>query len=108
MEVKAILFDTRSIQQYIFAGNKLKTNIGASYIVDRLFSDVLIDGVLNRLGYGIEKDAWKTSSALAIETDASVRCEVGYIGGGNALVLFQPEEDTAGVIREVTGEVLLR
>lgn len=36
MEVKAILFDTRSIQQYIFAGNKLKTNIGASYIVDRL------------------------------------------------------------------------
>ena len=45
MEVKAILFDTRSIQQYIFAGNKLKTNIGASYIVDRLFSDVLIDGV---------------------------------------------------------------
>ena len=108
MEVKAILFDTRSIQQYIFAGNKLKTNIGASYIVDRLFSDVLIDGVLNRLGYGIEKDAWKTSSALAIETDASVRCEVGYIGGGNALVLFQPEEDTAVVIREFTREVLLK
>ena len=35
MKYKAILFDTRSIQNYIFAGNRLKTNIGASYIVAR-------------------------------------------------------------------------
>lgn len=32
--VRALLFDTRSIQKYIFSGNRLKTNIGASYIVD--------------------------------------------------------------------------
>ena len=30
MRYKAILFDTRSIQSYIFSGNQLKTNIGAS------------------------------------------------------------------------------
>lgn len=33
MEVRAILLDTRSIQHYIYSGTKLKTNIGASYIV---------------------------------------------------------------------------
>ena len=35
MAVRAILFDTRSIQRYIFSGTKLKTNIGASFIVEK-------------------------------------------------------------------------
>lgn len=42
MKVKAILFDTRSIQRYIFSGSQLKTNIGASYLVDRVFDDALL------------------------------------------------------------------
>jgi len=46
---KALLFDTRSIQRYIYLGNKLRTNIGASYIVDRVFFDVLIEGVLKEM-----------------------------------------------------------
>ena len=37
----ALLFDTRSIQRYIYSGDRLRTNVGASYIVDRLFFDVL-------------------------------------------------------------------
>ena len=37
MQVNAILFDVQSIQKYIFANNKLKANVGASFIVDRLF-----------------------------------------------------------------------
>ena len=45
----ALLFDTRSIQRYIYSGNKLRTNIGASFIVDRLFDDILIDGVLKEM-----------------------------------------------------------
>ena len=46
MNVKAILLDTQSIQKYIFSGTKLKTNIGASYIVDRVFEDVLVNDIL--------------------------------------------------------------
>lgn len=46
-EYQALIFDTRSIQRYIFAGNKLKTNIGASYIVDTLFNDILIEKNFN-------------------------------------------------------------
>ena len=33
IKLQAILFDTRSIQKYIFASNRLKTNIGASFLV---------------------------------------------------------------------------
>ena len=33
----ALICDTRSIQNYIYSGNLLRTNIGASYIVDRNF-----------------------------------------------------------------------
>ena len=40
--LRALLFDTRSIQRYICSGDRLRTNIGASYIVDRLFDDILI------------------------------------------------------------------
>ena len=46
--LKALLFDTRSIQRYIYSGDELRTNIGASYIVDRVFQDILIDGVLTK------------------------------------------------------------
>ena len=35
--VRALLFDTRSIQQYIYAGIRLKTNVGASFLVRTVF-----------------------------------------------------------------------
>ena len=50
MQVNAILFDVQSIQKYIFANNKLKANVGASYIVDRLFKNVLCDEVIKNIG----------------------------------------------------------
>ena len=50
MQVNAILFDVQSIQKYIFANNKLKANVGASFIVDRLFEDVLCKGIIEKLG----------------------------------------------------------
>ena len=46
MNVKAILLDTQSIQKYIFSGTKLKTNVGASFIVDKVFDSILVDQIL--------------------------------------------------------------
>ena len=100
MEFRAILFDTRSIQRYIFSGNRLKTNIGASYLVDRVFSDALLPVIREVLG----EDELDDTTWLAEEnpdwTKMETKARVGYIGGGNALVLFQPdtEED---ILREV-------
>lgn len=90
---KALLFDTRSIQRYIYSGNKLRTNVGASYIVDRVFFDVLIDGVLKELfpeeNFPDGKDAWEWKQDAAASWNAdNFTCCVAYVGGGNALLLF--------------------
>ena len=59
MRYKAILFDTRSIQSYIFSGNQLKTNIGASYLVERVFDDVLLPALRSVLGEdALDAETW--------------------------------------------------
>lgn len=124
MNVKAILLDTQSIQKYIFSGTKLKTNIGASYIVDRVFEDVLVNDILESalmkdLGIqSVNSYGWETTNgpesldevvkANALHAD----CYVAYIGGGNALVLFK--EHVAGdnntnlkrIVQEFTSTLL--
>ena len=45
-EVGAVLLDTRSIQKYVFGCNELKTNVGASYIVDKIFEEIMCGKVL--------------------------------------------------------------
>lgn len=41
-KVGAILLDTRSIQKYVFGCNKLKTNTGASFLVDGIFTEAMV------------------------------------------------------------------
>ncbi len=77
MENKLVLFiDTVSIQQYIFSSNKLKENIGASYIVENS---------LFNFGSEIER---------------------GYIGGGNALLFFESKEERRNFMQEYSRKVL--
>ncbi|WP_296822761.1 hypothetical protein [uncultured Megasphaera sp.] len=76
MTERAILFDTRSIQRYIFSGNTLKTNIGASYLVDHIFEDILLGDILseeNRKRYDIESvdfDSWKSVKAPKVSSSS--------------------------------------
>lgn len=97
----ALLFDTRSIQRYIYSGDRLRTNVGASYIVDRLFFDVLIGGVLEEMfpedKFSTKDDAWNPVADTAQPWIEMNSCCVAYIGGGNALVLF----DSSKVDRRV-------
>lgn len=88
----ALLFDTRSIQRYIYSGDRLRTNVGASYIVDRLFFDVLIKDVLKPMfpedRFATEDDAWNPDNDSVTPWTEMNSCCVAYIGGGNALLLF--------------------
>lgn len=107
MIAKAILFDTRSIQRYIFSGNKLKTNVGASFIVERLFQQVLIDGILRRrFGNDLDAESWKAEKKNITQLPA--KCYVAYLGGGNALILFAAEEEDQRkeVVKEFTQKLL--
>ena len=108
MQVNAILFDVQSIQKYIFANNKLKANVGASYIVDRLFENVLCDEVIKNIGVAADTTSWlsRGESLAALPTPVYV----AYIGGGNALVLIDEAHEAlvADIIKQFTTLVLTK
>jgi len=79
----AILFDTMSIQQYVFGSNKLRDNLGASYIVEHIYK------------YLIDK-----SNANPKELD------IGYIGGGNALFFTISDDKAKAIVKEYTSWLL--
>ena len=106
----ALLFDTRSIQRYIYSGNKLRTNVGASYIVDRVFFDVLIGGVLNEMfpeeNFSAVDDAWDCTRDKVTPWNDMKSCCVAYVGGGNALLLFN-EDKCVEVVKIFTRRLLV-
>lgn len=111
-QIKLCLLDCSSIQRYVFGSNKLKTNIGASHVVEKIYQD-WIPEVLQQL-YPDEKmyrfENWKKkSNTIAILADDNLRMETGYIGGGNALLLFRQDEqndDAASFIELWTTKLL--
>ncbi len=108
MSVWAILFDTRSIQRYIFSGSKLRTNIGASYIVSNVFQRVLVDDILKRR-YGEVDERW-INSVVDFSSEPEKSCQVAYIGGGNALILFREADqgECESIVYEFTKKLLYK
>lgn len=79
----AILFDTMSIQQYVFGSNKLRDNLGASHIVEHIYKY-------------LEKKAEANPNEL----------DIGYIGGGNALFYTTTEIKAKEIVKEYTSWLL--
>lgn len=113
-KVGAILLDTRSIQKYVFSCNKLKTNVGASYLVDAIFNDLMQDIVLpefeqnTEINLKIMKQPWQKTETIQMQKDKSeIECEIVYIGGGNMLILVNkyPDnmKDNLKLCREIIG-----
>lgn len=90
--VSAVLADTRSIQRYIFSSNKLKTNIGASYIVRKIFDDAIeqIADELNLKGTALPWDS-KENTTIQMKTDSTIEFEIVFIGGGKAMFLLHKD-----------------
>ena len=107
--MKAILFDTRSIQKYIFSSNRLKTNMGASFLVESAFSRELVHVLRELFGEGeVDAATWR-EEASPDWTKMEQKCRIGYIGGGNALVLFREgttDEELVKAIRAFTKRLL--
>lgn len=108
----ALLFDTRSIQKYIYSGNLLRTNIGASYIVDRIFFDILVETLQkifpNENFSAAQDTAWDSSQDKIAAWEKMKNCCVAYIGGGNALILFDAtkEDKRREVVQKFTMKLL--
>jgi len=107
----AVLLDTVSIQNYIFQSNKLKENLGASFLVQEIYRSYLACALRPITGRTFEEelrhlDAWKHPNAEAPDCTKSV--DIGYIGGGNALLFFQNAEQTQKFIEAWTKILLVQ
>lgn len=95
----AVLLDTRSIQKYVFGCNKLKTNTGASYLVDKIFRSIM-DDVLDKAGFRNCVKNWQENTELKMQSDSSVDCEIAYIGGGNMLLLVRKGDTEEEILQQ--------
>jgi hypothetical protein len=98
----AVLLDTESIQQYIYSSNRLKDNLGASHLVKNIYLKPLISSlaeVFEGEDFAKHYEKWlekcqkwlKDPKRIEIFEDDQCQVEVGYIGGGNALLFFREE-----------------
>ncbi|SDZ39541.1 hypothetical protein SAMN05421736_111147 [Evansella caseinilytica] len=83
-------YDISGIQEYIFASNRLKENIGGSYIVGTMMRTHL-PKVLKQLSFRNEGKVitnWEEAPFRLLD-DSIILAEIIYIGGGNALVMYR-------------------
>ena len=80
-----VLIDTVSIQNYIFSSNKLIENVGASYLVEQIYEEYLKDALRTFHSTSPNLDTWKNNPSYMNFSPYGI----GYIGGGNALILFE-------------------
>ncbi|MBG9782994.1 Cas10/Cmr2 second palm domain-containing protein [Shouchella lehensis] len=98
------IYDISGIQEYIFATNELKQNIGGSKIVGNLMKKELV-----YVFQGLEdpykvKWEWESTTSFDLYDDVNLDAEVIFIGGGNALVVYGNKE----LYQKVNKELAIR
>ena len=97
MKITAVAIKLNSVQEYIFHSNKLKENIGANHITSiELFKKTMINLLRNMFPNKneLKVDVLKShcGSVQINGSGSKLKCEIGDIGGGGALVFFKEEK----------------
>jgi hypothetical protein len=102
------ILECSSIQEYIFASNRLREAIGGSYLVDYATSaESLPLQVLLSTTFGeINTTNWKDEKELQILTDSSIQAEILYSGGGNLAVMFRDEAKAKQFVKLLSSQLL--
>ena len=107
-EVYALLLDSRSIQSYVFGSNDLKENIGGSEIVQKLYSDFLLQA-FESLKIKLDKtdlEKWQ-EAGNEVNVNNAKAFDIGYIGGGNALLFFKDKKTASDFVEHWTAILLV-
>ena len=92
------VLDTAGIQSYIFGSNRLRENIGASYLVTQATDDWVRE-TLTQLG--VPKN-WQYEP---IE-ESGLAAEIVYAGGGNAMLLFKSNNVAVEFAQKLSRRIL--
>ena len=105
----AVIIDTVSIQSYIFSSNKLKENVGASHLVKKIY-EIELKEALEKVfdDSNVDIKAWENEPNRLSITNLLVPFEIGYIGGGNAVILFKDKAKAVEFVREFSKLLLKR
>lgn len=93
------VIDTTGIQSYVFGSNRLRENIGASYLLAQATGD-WVEEILEK-NIGVPKAQQK----LPIES-SNLSAELVYAGGGNAMVIFRTHDFAIEFTRKLSKKVL--
>ena len=90
-----VVLGTASLQRYIFQSNRLKENIGASYLAKYWLDAGLVEAMKKTCT--VDRTAWdgyrqNPCTAMPGETGNGAAIEVIYIGGGNAALLCKDRD----------------
>ncbi|MDZ8227617.1 MULTISPECIES: Cas10/Cmr2 second palm domain-containing protein [unclassified Nostoc] len=91
--------DTTGKQNYIFNSNRLRENIGASFLLSQATKELVEDILENNLGIP------KSRQKQPIET-SGLDAEIIYANGGNALILFKSRKIAVEFTRILSKKVL--
>ena len=88
------LYDTVSIQGFIYNSNRLRDNRGASLLVEDCFQKYLKKAICNVIKEESKDESkccldWEKNEAADFICNTNIKCEIIYIGGGNAQVYFE-------------------
>lgn len=106
-----VVFGTASIQRYIFQSNRLKENIGASYLAKYWLGTGLIEAV-KQTHKPLDTNAWdayQENPLLSIDEAPKVVTQdvnIIYIGGGNAALLCGSRKIATEVVGAWSHELL--
>lgn len=92
-KITVTVLDTTGIQPYIFGSNRLRENIGASYLVSQA-TDYWARKALNELKrkvYAFDPEKHQPEAKPHIEDDG-LAAELVYAGGGNTVLLFSDKQ----------------
>ncbi|MCG2738057.1 MAG: hypothetical protein L6265_12030 [Thermoplasmatales archaeon] len=106
MKITAVFLEVASIQQYVFGSNKLKENLGASYLVENIFKDNL-KTAFERISLKLDLNEWLKNPDQIHICEQGIEAEIGYIGGGNALLLFKENDFAVKLARQWSKNLLI-
>lgn len=89
-------YDVTGIQEYIFATNRMKENVGASLIVRDILQKNLKVFLQELLGERVSLDCG-ANALFRMAKEPELAAEAIYIGGGNAVILYRSVDDYEAV-----------